>query len=492
MGAQRSADSKMPGTMVHDSSYDSMPHSLTNAEIEALEHELSTRTIDSRHDSHLHRSADLRSLKLRWESVIEDRDVLAKDASISTKSSIVMRVGRLVLSSGASGYRVEKVMGHVAALLGTSCQAEVGLVSIDLTITDGHAAFTEVASLPATGVNTERMQILERVVDELEEGLGELTVSDVHRLLDTIEKHPGRYSPWQQGLAAGLACCAFVFLLGGGLIEMFGALVGAGIGNFVRCLMLKRRINQFGSAALSVAVAGLCYAATLALLSLVIPNAMHHAAGYIGAMLFVIPGFPLITSGLDIAKFRFASGLQRLAYALTIVIGATIVGWMIAKLVALQPDEFAPLGLDPGVECLLRVVASFVGVFGFSVMFNSPPRMCLAAALIGAVSNTARLELIDFAGMPPEAAALLGALISGLLASVIGLRFTLPRISLTVPSIVIMVPGLYLYRAMYYLGDLSAMAALSWGMEAFIIILCLPIGLAIARMLTDKNWRYDR
>lgn len=467
-------------------------HSLSAAQIDALEHELASRSVDSHHDAHLHRDTDLRTLPLGWESIVEDRDVLAREASVASKSSIVMRVGKLVLSSGASGYRVEKVMCHVAALLGMSCQVEVGLVSIDITVSDGHKSFTEVVSLPSTGVNTERMQIMERVVDEIEEDLATLTVSDIHHLLDRVEKHPGRYKPWQQGLAAGLACCAFVFLLGGGPIEMLGALVGAGVGNFVRCLMLKRRINQFGAAMLSVAVAGLCYAATLGALSLAEPTAWHHAAGYIGAMLFVIPGFPLITSGLDIAKFKFASGIQRLTYALTIVIGATIVGWMVAKLVVLQPDEFVPLGLDPLLECALRVVASFVGVFGFSVMFNSPPHMCLAAGLIGAVSNTVRLEMIDLAAMPPEAAALLAALLSGLIASVVGLRFTIPRISLTVPSIVIMVPGLYLYRAMYYLGDFSATDALSWGMEAFVIILCLPIGLAIARMLTDRNWRYDR
>ena len=110
-------------------------------------------------------------------------------------------------------------------------------------------------------------------------------------------------------------------------------------------------------------------------------------------------------------------------------------------MIVLTPDEFAPLGLDPFVMCLLRMVASFVGVFGFSIMFNSTPRMALAAGLIGAVSNTARLEMIDLVGMPPEAAALLGATISGLIASVVGLRFALPRISLTVPSIVIMIPA---------------------------------------------------
>ena len=134
---------------------------------------------------------------------------------------------------------------------------------------------------------------------------------------------------------------------------------------------------------------------------------------------------------------------------------------------------------------------SFVGVFGFSIMFNSTPRMAFTAACIGLVANTTRLELIDLAGMLPESAALIGALIAGLLASFVGLKMTLPRISLTVPSIVIMVPGLYLYRAMYYLGILDAGDALSWGLRAMIIIFCLPIGLALARMLTDKSWRYD-
>ena len=33
-------------------------------------------------------------------------------------------------------------------------------------------------------------------------------------------------------------------------------------------------------------------------------------------MLFVIPGFPLITGGLDMAKIDFPSGIQRVAYVL--------------------------------------------------------------------------------------------------------------------------------------------------------------------------------
>ena len=50
-------------------------------------------------------------------------------------------------------------------------------------------------------------------------------------------------------------------------------------------------------------------------------------------MLFVIPGFPLITAGLDIAKLDMRSGIERLSYAVSIIVMATLVGWMVAECV---------------------------------------------------------------------------------------------------------------------------------------------------------------
>ena len=143
---------------------------------------------------------------------------------------------------------------------------------------------------------------------------------------------------------------------------------------------------------------------------------------------------------------------------------------------------------------------SFIGVFGFSVMFNSPIKMAAAAGLIGAVSNTLRLTLVDAptlfpflglsAGMPPEAAAFIGALVSGLLASLAEIKLTYPRIALTVPSIVIMVPGLYLYRSMYYMCTFDTVNMLGWFVRAVLIVAFLPVGLSVARTLTDPRWRH--
>lgn len=280
---------------------------------------------------------------------------------------------------------------------------------------------------------------------------------------------------------------------------MLGAFVGAGLGHWLRRRLFAHRLNQFFVTFVCVALAALACTGTLRLLALADTTALHHDTAYIGAMLFVIPGFPLITGGLDMAKIDFPSGVQRLAYVFCIILMATLAGWMVATIVHLNPQGFEPQNLDPWVKGILRMVFAFIGVWGFSMMFNSPQRMCFVAGCIGAITDTLRLELTDF-GVSAEMAAFLGALLAGLLASAwrtsvrrgwLPVHMGYPRICLTVPSIVIMVPGMYMYRAMFYLGQFSTLQALDWMFRAFMVIICLPIGLAMARVLTDGNWRYD-
>ena len=171
---------------------------------------------------------------------------------------------------------------------------------------------------------------------------------------------------------------------------------------------------------------------------------MQNEAGYICSMLFIIPGFPFITSGIDLAKLDLRSGLERLSYAVIIVLVATLTAWIMAMLLDFVPTDFLPLEIAPLLLFLLRLIAGFCGVFGFSIMFNSPVSIAAAAALIGAVANTFRLELVDIAAVPPTVAAFLGSMVAGIMASLLKKRLGYPRISITVPSIVIMVPRLYL------------------------------------------------
>lgn len=544
------------------------------------------------------------------EDVERDWDKPVTEAGIAAKSSIIIRVGALGLGAGTGSYRVRELMHRVGEPMGVNVRADVNLTDIEATCTDKHERITEVVDLPTTGVNTERIWLLEHFADWFNVKLGNdslyhskaavskelvdtlqassnenaivqtakqseehaakveekmaiqeairkekprgifalqpertyaehfshvqnvknvqnsqnnlnldlknnsaalsnqnpacdssapLTVRQVHDRLDLIKNRKPLYKPWFAGLASAAACASFAFLLGGGAYDMLGAFIGAGIGHYVRRRMFMHHLNQFVVTFIAVAVGALSCIASLRLVGCFDPAALHHNTAYIGSVLFVIPGFPLITGGLDIAKIDFPSGIQRLCYTMAIILMGTLAGWMVASLVQLNPQGFTPLGLNPWLNAVLRMITAFAGVWGFSVLFNSPQRMCFVAGIIGAITDTLRLTMADF-GIAAEIAAFTGALLAGLLASawrsVVHRGWApqylgYPRIGLTVPSIVIMVPGLYMYRAMFYLGQFNTLPALDWTFRAFMVIICLPLGLAVARVITDKSWRYD-
>ena len=93
---------------------------------------------------------------------------------------------------------------------------------------------------------------------------------------------------------------------------------------------------------------------------------VQHEAGYICSMLFIIPGFPFITSGIDMAKLDMRSGLERLSYAVMIVLIATMAAWLMALALHLKPVDFLPLNLSMLQYIVFRLLTSFCGVFGFS------------------------------------------------------------------------------------------------------------------------------
>lgn len=439
-------------------------------------------------------------MAVRWHKLAGDEQELITCADFKVRAALVGRVGLIELSCGTGAWRVRDAMNTVANVLGMKLSADIGLTTIEYTCFDPEGLYSAELSIKSTGVNTDKLTSMEKFVDWFAQAAGAApedmakapvpTVGEVHSRLDDIEHMKGNYTAFQAGLAAGVACAAFTFLLGGGWVEIVGALFGAGVGNYVRRKMLDRHLTLVFCLMCGVSAACLTYLGVFSLLQYLLHLSSAHEAGYIGSMLFVIPGFPLITSGLDLAKQDMRSGLERLGHALMIIIVSTMVGWLVAYYVKLAPQDFVPLKLTAEQLFLLRLPASFFGVFGFSVMFNSPVPMAATAGLIGMFTNTLRLELVDLCGMPGAAAAFMNALMSGLIASGIHRKLHWPRTALTVPSIVIMVPGLYMYRAVYNLGIGAFTEGGTWLTKAILMVICMPMGLIVARVCTDSRFRH--
>ena len=429
-------------------------------------------------------------MAIQWNDIVSsDSYEPAINASLQEKASLVGRVGLMMLSVGTGAWRVRASMNKIARSLNIVCNADIGLLSIEYTCTENGQTYTNALSLSTTGINTDKLNELEHFADGFHDRVSKYSITQFHRILDKFDEMPHNYKAYNLALASALACCGFTFLLGGGAVEMILAFFGAGVGQFVRKKFIERKITLLANVTAGVAAACCTYALLFKLAVMLFGIAESHQAGYICSMLFVIPGFPVVTGVIDISKLDMRSGLERLAYAILIIVMATLTGWTTSMILDFHPQDFEELQLDPLVKCIIRIITSFCGVYGFSFLYNSKRKMAVTAGLIGMTANTLRLELIDFTGMPPATAAFIGALTAGLLASAIKKYIGYPRISITVPSIVIMVPGMFMYKAVYYMGLNDIDSFEMWFTKAILITISIPLGLIFARILTDKNFR---
>lgn len=407
------------------------------------------------------------------------------------RSGAVLRVGRLSLSAGTGSYRVKASMARVARALGVDRhQAHVTLTEITTTSHQGRSFRTEVTEVRSVGVNTDRLNELERLGQRLE-AHAPVGVEEVEAEVDRIATKPPLYPTWLNALWAAVACAAFAFLNNGGPVEVVGAFLGAGLGQGLRRTMLHRGYNQFGVTMLAAALAATGYLGFVALLEAAGVAGGAHESGYVAAALFLVPGFPLVTGALDLARLDLSAGVARLTWALMIFVSAAFAVWAVSIVVGLSPDPPHAVALDPAAQQGLRLVASFVGVLGFALMFNSPWSMALVAAGVAAVPNVLRIGAVEQLDWPPQAAAAVAAFLVGLLAAWAAPRLNIPRVTVYVPAVTIMVPGVGAYRAVYHLSNGEVTQALEHGVPAALVVTALAVGLAVARMVTDREWGFE-
>lgn len=404
-----------------------------------------------------------------------------------SQSGVVLRVGRLLLASGSGSYRVKISMNQVAHAVGlTSVESQVTVSDIIATSHRGSIFRTQITHADKIGVNAYRIAQLERLCSALEPGT---SVAEVNARLDEIERQPLLYGPFANAVFTALACSAFAFLNNGGPVEVLVVFLGAALGQFSRRFMLHRGYNQLGVTMLAAAVASFVYLGIVNVLFWTGAVSSIHESGYVSAVLFLVPGFPLITAALDLSRLDFSAGVSRLTYALMIMMSAALSVWAVSAVMGLTPEPAAPLALHPALELALRLAASAVGVLGFAVLFNSSWRVVFAAAGIGMIANVARLELLD-AGVVAQGAACVAGLIVGVLANIVAPRLNVPRLTMCVPAVVIMVPGAAAYRAVYFLNTGETIDALAYGVQACFVIIALAIGLTVARTVTDRSWMH--
>ncbi|GAA5038492.1 threonine/serine exporter ThrE family protein [Microbacterium fluvii] len=399
----------------------------------------------------------------------------------------VLRLGRLMLGAGASSARVRDSMKRVALALGIDdLHTRVGMTDIVLTAHRGALYRTRVAEV-RPGVDAYRITLLQRLSHDVENGT---TAHELQRELDAIESARSPYPTLLKVLAAAAACAAFALLNNGGWFEALTVGIAVAAGQGLRMLLARARTNEFLTVFLAAVTALVVFTAVSAA-SRTLGGDTAQDAALTSAVLFLVPGFPLVTGALDLARLDLNAGTIRVVYACLVLLATGTAVWAVAATFHSSPVTIVPPEFEQPLLSIVRFVAGAVGVIGFALLFSTPLRIALIAAVIGAVVNLGRLALVDVGLGAPIAAALAGLAV-GVLAFTQSRWLSAPRVTLTVPAVLIMVPGAASYRAIVAMIDGDTVPAIQYGVEAVSVVVALAIGLTVARILTEREWGSPR
>lgn len=395
----------------------------------------------------------------------------------------------MMLSAGASSFRVKDAMAKLATAVGIEeHHAQVTYTEITTTAYANGTFRTELAEQRVMGVNADRIDRINTFIANLPV---RLLVEEADAALDAIEHEGPLYTGLVPAVIAGIACAAFCFLNKGGVIECAAVLFAAFFGQWLRKSLMKRHVNHFGVWFLCGALASGTYIAIIAALSHAGVVDSTHEAGVVSAILFLVPGFPMVTSLLDLIRQDFSAGISQGVYVTMLLMSSAVSVWAVTSALGWSVEPTSEVYHFSTIVLFgSRFVATFIAACGFAVLFNAPLTACALAGLNGAIINTLRLTMQDV-GLPWMAAVGLASLGAGLIAHVLSRHTQHSRISLSVPAVVVMIPGVPLYRAIAAMSNGMVVDAIAETVTIMMVITAIGAGLAIARMMTDPHWRME-
>jgi len=288
-------------------------------------------------------------------------------------------------------------------------------------------------------------------------------------------------------MAVAAACGAFAFLNGESWVGVAACSIGGVVGQGLKSFLIRRRFNQYAVTALCAVVASALYCVAAALAHGAGFGVGRSNVGLVSSVLFLIPGFPLVTALLDQLQHETAAALSRLAHAMMFVLTAAVGLSVVIALVGFSIEMSPPHMLAKPVTIFWWAVASFCGGSGLAILYNGRWRNVLCVGVIAVIGTELHL-LLHNGGVPLPLATFLGALAVGLSASIAGRWIKEARVALTVPAAVMMVPGLSALETLVYFDRGEILKGLSAGVLVGFVVGSIAFGLAAARFISQPEW----
>jgi uncharacterized membrane protein YjjP (DUF1212 family) len=241
-------------------------------------------------------------------------DAQLTQAELRAVLTVALRAGQLLLLAGADTQRVEETVHRFGTALGADwMEVYVTPTGIIASAISGPEHRTRIVRVTSSSVDLSRIDAINTLSRRIAQDA--LTPEQVGAALEHIAQQPHRYSRAVTVVMTALACACLSQLFGGGWQEFAAVFVAAAVALLLRQELANRKLGLLLQVPPTAFVATLC----LSLLGQGL-GVQSFDIAVPSAVLFLVPGVPLITALNDLSGNYLVSGVTRAAQAMLIIV----------------------------------------------------------------------------------------------------------------------------------------------------------------------------
>lgn len=409
--------------------------------------------------------------------------VVSGEAAITEVLDLALRVGEVLLSSGAATIDVTTDILTVTSAYGLPrCQVDITFTAISISAHRGLSSppVNTMRVVNYRSLDYTRLAEVDRVIRSAQRGM--VTAREAHGELDRLTTAPHPYQRWVATLAWSGMAASVALLVGGGWLVCAVAFVSAAVIDRTKRLLNRTGLPYFFQQVVGGFIATLPAALLFAaqdVIHITVAPSQVAAAGVI----VLLSGLSLVGSMQDAITGAMVTASARFLEVLILTAGI-IVGVGLALKVASGLGVVLPaLGASTTALSQLPVqVLAAAGSGAFFALASYAERRALVFAAVAGAAGFAVFGVLQHIAGGTLMASAAAATVVGFAGGVLSRRYRIPPLVIAVSGITPLLPGLAVYRGLFAMTDSDPVTGLSEMSAA------LGIGAALASGVVLGEW----
>lgn len=363
---------------------------------------------------------------------------------------LALRVGEVVLSSGAGAADVGAVMVTVANACGLrGATASVTFTELEMSYQASldDPTVIQVRHVQYRAIDYDHLTLVDHLVHDLLEGA--IGREEARLRLNRVVSSGHRLPRWAVTIGWGAMGGGIGLLVGGGLMVVAIASTAAMGVDLIQRWMARRRLPGFYQQIAGGLFATLLAVATAAIGAPVSPSLVVTASiilllsgvSFMGAVQDALTGFPLTAGARILEAVLATSG----------IIAGVSGGLTVGRLLGVNLGRLNP-GAMTLADTSVVTLGAAVAAAAFAFACYAPLRSLLPTALVAAIAQVMFRVSVD-RGLGMAWASAMAAVLIGAVSYAVAGRVRVPPLAVVVPAVVPLLPGLSIYRGLSLLSE---------------------------------------